>query len=76
MKTGPYQALQSLRRIARELRALDERYEGSKQSQAEMKGACLSVARLEKTLQTEVNARKKLRELYEANLKALKAEES
>ena len=77
MKTSPYQALQTIRRLSRELQKLDERTldTASKRSQAEMKGVRLALARLEKTLQTEVNERKKIREVYEAQLRALNTKE-
>jgi predicted TIM-barrel fold metal-dependent hydrolase len=73
----PHQALAVVRRLAREAEKLDENLEahGSKRARAELRGVRLTLARVQKTLQSEVNARRKLRELHEAQLQALKDQE-
>jgi hypothetical protein len=72
----PHQVLAKLRRINREVEDLAQRFTdtGSKHAVADLSGVRLALARAQKTLQTDVNARKKLRELHAAQLAALKAE--
>lgn len=78
MQIHPHQVLQTLRRLNREVEDLAERFSatGSKRALADLNGVRLSLARALKTVQTDVNARKKLRELHAAQLAALKREES
>jgi hypothetical protein len=73
----PHQALQTIRRLSREVEDLTERFTAtaSKRALADLNGVRLSLARVQKSVQTDVNARKKLRELHAAQLAALKAGE-
>jgi hypothetical protein len=77
MKLHPHQVLQVLRRLSREVEDLAERFSdtGSKRALADLNGVRLALARARKTVQTDVNARKKLMELHAARLAALKREE-
>jgi hypothetical protein len=73
----PHQVLQILRRLNREVEDLAERFDstGSNRAIADLNGVRLALARAQKTVQTDVNARKKLRELHAAQLNALRAQE-
>jgi hypothetical protein len=77
MKLHPHQVLQTLRRLNREVEDLAERFSatGSKRALADLNNVRRALARAQKTVQTDVNARKKLRELHAAQLAALKAGE-
>lgn len=76
MKIHPHQALQALRRMTREVESLTERLSetGSKQALAGLKDVLLSLVRAQKTVQSDVNARRKLKELHDAQLRALRME--
>lgn len=75
MKTSHYTVLQTTRRILKEVELLQTKIpDGSNKASASCAKSIAALRELEKSVSVEVNKRRKLREVYEAKLRALESE--